>query len=33
LANIGGKRPVNERDHLEAVGIVGKIILKWALMK
>jgi hypothetical protein len=33
LASIGGKRPVNERDHLEAVGIVGMIMLKWASLK
>jgi len=33
LASIGGNKPVNERDHLEVVGIVGMIILKWALMK
>jgi hypothetical protein len=28
LASIGGNRPVNEREHLETVGIVGRIILK-----
>jgi hypothetical protein len=33
LANTGGNRPENERDHLEDVGIVGRRILKWALRK
>jgi hypothetical protein len=32
-AVIGGNRPVNEREHLKDIDIVGRIILKWALRK
>jgi hypothetical protein len=33
LASNGGNRSVNKRDHLKDVGIIGRIILKWALRK
>jgi hypothetical protein len=32
-AALGGNRPVNEREHLKNIGIVGGIILKWTLRK